>query len=141
MADNPSSVKLADAGKGLVVKIREENRDAVRRSPSRCVAANRLRQVPRVIDARVGARSARLHYKGVGWVRYDLDPDTAAAIRAYDLAGETMPAGFRVQLSPPKNRLGARVGEKPGSNKRSGRRESVATRRQSTRSLFIEPAL
>jgi hypothetical protein len=74
-----------------------------------------------------------------GWHRYDLDPDTAVAVGAYDKAGERMPAGFRFVLVPPRKRLGQRAGEKPGTNRRSGMRTSVATRRPSTRSLFVEP--
>lgn len=121
-----------------MVVIGEQDRDAVQCSPTRCVGANRLLRVRGVLDVRVGARSARL-LRADGWHRYDLDPDTAAAIHAYDEAGERMPAGFRFTLNPPRKPIGARVGEKPGSNVRSGERASVATRRASTRSLFVEP--
>ena len=107
-------------------------------SPSRCVGANALRRLPGVLDARVGNGSARILRKD-GWRRYDLDPDTKAARHAYDEAAEKMPVGFRFKLIPPKKKLGARRGEKPGTNKRSGARRSVATRRPSDRSLFVEP--
>jgi hypothetical protein len=130
---------LIDATRRLSVVIAECDRtDDVRCSPSRCVGANRLRRLPGVRDVRVGARSARLLRRD-GWHRYDLEPGTAAAVRAYDKSGERMPAGFRFALVPPAKRLGNRAGEKPGTNRRSGERMNVATRRPSTRSLFVEP--
>jgi hypothetical protein len=49
-----------------------------------------------------------------------------------------MPAGFRFKLLPPRKPLGSRAG-KTGTNRRSGMRQSVATRTPSTRSLFVEP--
>ena len=129
---------LIDATSPLTVVIEEADRIAVPCSPSRCVGANRLRRVKGALDARVGARSARL-LRHDGWHRYDLHPSTVAAVRAYDEAGEVIPAGFRFQLVPPRSPLGQRNGKAPGTNKRSGKRESVATRRPSSRSLFVEP--
>ncbi len=138
MTNESEPERVIDATKQLVAIIGEQDRDAVRCSPSRCVGANKLKRTPGVLDARVGARSARVQ-RADGWYRYDLDSDTAAAVHAYDAAGEVMPAGFRLVLIPPRVALGARAGEKPGTNKRSGARASVATRRPSTRSLFVEP--
>lgn len=129
---------VLDATCSLVAVIAERDRDAVACSPTRCVGANRIRRMPGVLDVRVGARSARVQRKD-GWHRYDLHPDTAAAVHAYDAAGEVMPAGFRFVLVPPRKKLNDRAGETPGSNRRSHKRESVATRRPSTRSLFVEP--
>lgn len=138
MTDNADQSALFDATRPVTAVVAERDRDAVACSPTRCVGANRLRRLPGVLDVRVGARSARILRRD-GWHRYDLDPDTAAAVHAYDAAGERMPAGFRFALIPPRKPLGARQGEKPGTNKRSGERQSVATRRPSTRSLFMEP--
>jgi hypothetical protein len=129
---------VIDAVSRLAAIVATQDRDAVPCSPTRCVVANRLRRLPGVIDVRVGARSARIQ-RADGWHRYDLHPDTIAAIHAYDAACEVMPAGFRVVLLPPRKPLGARTGETPGTNRRSGARASVATRTPSTRSLFVEP--
>jgi hypothetical protein len=135
MTDTPA---LIDATVPLVAVIAEADRDGVACSPTRCVGANRIRRLPGVLDVRVGARSARVLRRD-GWHRYDLHPDTAAAVHAYDAAGEIMPAGFRFALVPPRKKINERAGEKPGSNRRSGKRESVAARTPSTRSLFVEP--
>ena len=139
MTDNKHTV-LVDATKPLTAVIGEDDRVGdVRCSPSRCIGANRLGRLPGVLDARVGARTASLLRRD-GWHRYDLAPDTVAAVHAYDDAGERMPAGFRFALVPPAKPLGRRTGEKPGTNQRSGNRTNVATCRPSTRSLFVEPA-
>jgi len=135
----PEDRLLFDATKRLSVVIDAIDRtDDVFCSPTRCVGANRIRRLPGVLDVRVGATSARVKRKN-GWHRYDLAPETIAAIRAYDEAHEKMPPGFRFVLLPPKKRLNARKGEKPGTNVRSGRNEHVATRRPSSRSMFVEP--
>jgi hypothetical protein len=135
---NPAA-QLVDATTPLTVIIGEQDRvGALRCSPTHCIGANRLRRLPGVLDARVGAGSARIQRRD-GWHRYDLHPDTVAAVHAYDAAGERMPARGRFRLIPPHRPLGARTGTTPGSNRRSGRRDSVAARRPSTRSLFIEP--
>ncbi|HEY1445660.1 MAG TPA: hypothetical protein VGF51_12240, partial [Acidimicrobiales bacterium] len=130
--------RVLDGDRGLTCIIGEADRVGVRRSPEHCVAANRIHRIPGVLDQRVGQCSARI-LRADAWHRYDLHPDTIAAIRAYDDAGEVMPAGFRVVLVPPRKKLGTRAKEKPGSAKRSGKRTSVATRSPSTRSLFVEP--
>jgi hypothetical protein len=130
--------RVLDGTKPFTCTIGEQDRAAVRCSPKHCVAANRLARMPGVLDQNVGAGSARVLRKD-GWHRYDLHPDTAAAVRAYDEAGEVMPAGFRLVFVPPRKKLGARSGEKSGSDKRSGAGTSVATRRPSTRSIFVEP--
>jgi hypothetical protein len=130
--------RLIDATTGLTGVIAEVDRDATRCSPSRCVGAKRVLRLPGVLDVRIGARTARVLRKD-GWHRYDLHSDTAAAVHAYDAAGEVMPAGFRFRLVPPGKKLQSRASEKPGSDRRSGKRESVATRRPSTRSLFVDP--
>jgi hypothetical protein len=131
--------RLIDATTGLTVVIAERDRwGAVNCSPTKCVGANRLRRLRGALDARVGADSARIQRQD-GWHRYDLHPSTAAAVRAYDKSGQAIPAGFRFVLVPPRKPLGTRSGERPGSNRRSGKRQSVATRSPSTRSLFVEP--
>jgi hypothetical protein len=140
MTDTDPRRVLVDATSPITRTIQERHRvGAVQCSPTRCVGARCLLEIRGVLDARVGTGSARILRKD-GWHRYDLHPDTAAAIRAYDEAGEGLPAGFHFKLIPPRKRLGGRAGEKPGTNRRSGQRSSVATRRESTRSLFVEPA-
>jgi hypothetical protein len=129
---------IVDATKPVTVIIGDEDRDATRRSPSRCVVANRVMRMPGVVDVRVGASSIRILHDD-GWRRYDLDPNTMAAIRAYDEAGEMMPPGFRVIFTPPARPIGSREGETSGSDRRSGAGTHVATRRPSTRNIFLEP--
>jgi hypothetical protein len=139
VTDTDPRRNLIDATSPLTRVIAERHRvGAVQCSPTRCVVNKCLLEIRGVLDARTGADSARI-LRGDGWHRYQLHPDTAAAIRAYDEAGVLLPVGFRIRLIPPKKPLGSRAGEKPGTNKRSGQRASVATRRPSTRSLFVEP--
>jgi hypothetical protein len=131
--------RVLDATKGFTRVIAEQDRVGdVRCSPRDCVIGQSVGRMPGVLDRRIGARSARV-LRSDGWHRYDLAPESAAAISVYDRAGEKMPPGFRVVFVPPAKKLGARSGEKPGSNKRSGKRTSVATRTPSTRSMFVEP--
>jgi hypothetical protein len=129
---------LIDATAPVTVKIGAQDQNAVQASPSGCVIANRLQRMPGVHDVRVGAKTVRIQRQD-GWHRYDLDPDSAAAVRAYDLAGQPMPVGFRVTLTPPARPLTSRQGERQGSKRRSGKGHHVSTRRPSTRSIFIEP--
>lgn len=108
-------------------------------SPSRCVGANALRRKRGVLDARVGADIMWLTRRG-RQIRYRLHPNTKAAVKAYDEAKQMIPVGFVMQFIPPTTALGARAGEKPGSDRRSGARESVATRSPSHRHLNVEPS-
>lgn len=134
---NPNNIVL-DSKKSLRVRIEAKDQQGVFCSPTKCVGANAIRRLPGVLDVRVGARSARV-LRSNGWHRYSLEPNTAAAVRAYDNAHQVMPIGFRFSLIPPRAKLQARVGTAPGTNKRSGQHASVASRQPSTRSLFVEP--
>lgn len=118
--------------------IAADRNQGVRCSPSRCVEAWALRRLPGVLDVRVGADYMRLLRRN-GWVRYWIDRNTKATTQAYDDEGQQIPVGFVGRYLPPPVRLGARAGEKPGSNRRSGKGESVATRKPSHRHIDVEP--
>ena len=107
-------------------------------SPTRCVGANAANRQRGVLDARIGAVMAYIFRKGRR-IRYALDANTEAAVKAYDKAHQVMPVGFVFRLIPPAKPLGSRAGEKPGTNKRSGKGESVSTREPSHRRIDVEP--
>ena len=138
MTEKADRDKLHDATKPLAVDvIAADHLGAVRCSPTRCVYANALRRLSGVQDARVGVTSMRLLRRD-GWHRYDIEKNTRATIGAYDRAGQLMPPGMRAIFLPPQNPLGARRGERPGTNKRSGA-GNVTNRRPSSRHIDVEP--
>jgi hypothetical protein len=118
--------------------IQADRDGAVRCSPTRCPGANALRRVRGVKDARVGATIMWLT-RGDRRIRYQLEPNTKATVKAYDKAGEDIPVGFVFHFIPPAAALGSRSGEPSGSNRRSGARTSVATREPSHRHIDVEP--
>lgn len=138
----PNSEGIVDAIKDMTITITEEDRtNAVCGDRHHCVIANAVRRYRGVLDVRVGATSARVLRRD-GWHRYILPPTEVANVYAFDAMGQKMPPGTKVHLLAPKphQRLGARSGSKPGSNRRSGKRTSVATRRQSTRHVYVNVA-
>ena len=69
-----------------------------------------------------------------GWARYDLHPDTRPAVRAYDATGSLLPVGFRFPVAS------CRAPRRPHrhqtrSNRRSKKKQSVATRATSYRHI------
>ena len=133
------SVVDVDATRAWSVAVIAEDREHhVRCSPSRCVGANAVNRQRGVLDARVGAGTMRVLRKGRR-IRYALDTNTEKAVKAYDEAGEVMPIGFVFRFVPPPKPIGSRKGEKPGSDRRSGKGTSVATRKPSHRHIDVEP--
>jgi hypothetical protein len=90
--------------------------------PSHCAIAESLRRQHGVEKVSVGATIVAVQRKGSKVIeRYVLKPNDRAMIREFDKQG-AFPCGYRVTLEPPpeSRRIGARKGEKPGTNVRSG---------------------
>lgn len=136
----PNSPGIVDAVKDMTITITEEDRaNAICGDRHHCVIANALRRYRGILDVRVGATTARVLRRD-GWHRYILPPNEVASIFAYDFAGQKMPSGMKIHLLAPKahQRLGVRAGSRPGSNRRSGKGISVASRRLSTRHVYVD---
>lgn len=130
---------VKDAVSPLTVTIRAEDRNAIQCDPKNCVIANAVRRMRGVRDVRVGATTVRLMKTDGWWVRYDLDQESIAMIRAYDADNQIMPEGMRVFLVPPHKRLGSRSGLPSGKTSGKGNGTHVSTRRPSTRHIFVDP--
>jgi hypothetical protein len=97
------------------------------RDEDHCPISNRLMRMPGVLDASTGSKIVFFERRDAWW-RGEMDSRTYAAVLGYDGDQALIPVGFPVTLLPPKKPWGSRVGQKSGTNKRSGKGRAARPR-------------
>ncbi len=128
-----------DITKGFRVVIANEDSNACQRDPWMCVLANALNRKPGYTNAQVGAQYIWADYHGVP-VRGELPPSARAMIKAYDLAGQIMPAGIVIEIIPPRDKRKGRAGSKQPVSQKTGRTHNIKrSGTPPTRRIDIKP--
>lgn len=120
---------VVDATEPLVVKVFPRHIKAAQPcDEEHCALAQSIKTQRGVIDCRVGNGTVYVEKKD-HYVRYVMDKETRKKIDAFDKAGYFQPGTYTFSAPLVRQRIGARAGTKPGSNKRTGKAKSVHTAR------------
>jgi hypothetical protein len=112
-----------DATETMEIRVMRRDIDsAIPRCVTDCAMAQRIKRIKGVEGVRVGAGIVLVEKKDE-ILRFELLPEDKKKIHDFDKAGYFRPDTYVLQ--PPKTKLGARKGTKPGSNKREGKARNV----------------
>ena len=116
---------IVDAKRKLSTTISADDvKNAIPSDPTQCAIAQSLRRHKGIHAISIGANQVYvIKVKDLKVVeRYSLAANDRLVIREFDKLG-AFPCGYRVTLLPPpaKSQLGARKGQKSGTNVRSGK--------------------
>lgn len=124
-------IEMVDAKQKLTTTITAEDvANAVPTDPSQCAIAQSLRRAKGVEELSIGASMVYVRRKGSKVIeRYALPKNEKALIREFDKQA-AFPCGYTVTLEPPaeNRKIGARKGERSGTNVRSGKGENAVSR-------------
>jgi hypothetical protein len=132
---------LTDATHDWHIRLQARDfQNAVRCHPRKCVAANAIRRQRGVNDVRVGVGVVRVKTRH-GWTRWVWPKNVGSLINGFDDGRDAFAPGYVLELQAPQpnQQLGARAGEQPGTNKRSGTNDHTAARTPSKRHIDVDP--
>ena len=123
---------VVDAKRKLSTTITAQDvANAIPSDPTQCAIAQSLRRHKGIDKISIGANMVYVIRSNAPKTveRYSLAPNDRLVIREFDKLG-MFPCGYKVTLWPPpvKSQLGARSGEKHGTNVRSGKGNSALNR-------------
>lgn len=132
------ALPVVDVIKPFTVIIDDIDRQAVQCNPWECVAANALNRRKGIRNAQVGAQYVYFTNGNVP-MRGELTNNSRKMIRAYDRDNHPMPAGIRLEILPPRIKMGTNrtIGKKAKGE--GTKRPKRIVKNPATRNIFVKP--
>ena len=132
-----NGLEVRDATAPLTVKVTQKDIDqAVQRDPETCAVARGCKRMKDVIDVRIGATTAFVD-RGNYIERFVIDPDDRKRLAVFDRDGYFAPGTYRLLPPPEERKIGARAGQKSGSNTRNRKAAQLPLRPRVSAGMFL----